>query len=145
MVHERYASPILLGGYAALLTHTIPERLYPHATYQRSPGTSALKLVPSEPSVPPVRWSSVANPNVPGALPPGAHPINISVRAGETLYLPAGWWHFVEQEGFTIAVNHWYDMEERGMGWVWLEFLRGGKAELPLANSAAEEEAKGGA
>ena len=65
--------------------------------------------------------------------------MHISVRAGETLYLPAGWWHFVEQEGFTVAINYWYDKEERGMSWVLSDFFRGGNVQPPLANSEDEE------
>ncbi|KAH9936956.1 Clavaminate synthase-like protein [Amylocystis lapponica] len=103
----------------------LQERTYPHATYTRSPTTAQLALVPSPPSTPAVRWSSIMDPTAPGALPPDAHPIHITVRAGETLYLPAGWWHYVRQTGLTIAVNYWYDMETRGMSWVWLNFLRG--------------------
>ncbi|KAI7840470.1 hypothetical protein COHA_005772 [Chlorella ohadii] len=45
-------------------------------------------------------------------LPP---PIKVTVKAGEALYLPAMWWHHVEQEpdeqGRAIAVNYWYDMK----------------------------------
>ncbi|KAI3438998.1 hypothetical protein D9Q98_001410 [Chlorella vulgaris] len=41
-------------------------------------------------------------------------PICVTVHAGETLYLPARWWHQVEQAsdaaGRAIAVNYWYDM-----------------------------------
>lgn len=57
--------------------------------------------------------------------------MHITVNAGETLYLPAGWWHHVRQggtpegDGVTIALNWWYDIEMRGMSWVWLTFLRG--------------------
>jgi jumonji domain-containing protein 7 len=44
------------------------------------------------------------------------------------LYLPAGWWHYVRQGDTpgrpTIAINWWYDVEMRGMSWVWLSFLR---------------------
>lgn len=116
-----------------------PERRYPHATYTRCSSTSELELRPSPPSTPLVRWSSVADPTVPGVLPPEAHPLHITVRAGETLYLPAGWWHYVRQEGFTVAVNYWYDMEGQGMAWVWLNFLRGAE-EPPLGN---EEDACG--
>jgi len=108
------------------------ERTYPHATYTRTPA-SQLALAPSPPPTPPVRWSSVADPTVPGALPAGAHPLHITVRGGETLYLPAGWWHYVRQEGLTIAVNYWYDMETRGMAWVWMSFLRGSE-EPPAGN-----------
>jgi jumonji domain-containing protein 7 len=58
--------------------------------------------------------------------PAGSHPIHITVEAGETLYLPAGWWHHVRQSehGQTCALNWWYDMEMSGMGWVTLSFLR---------------------
>ncbi|KAI0638359.1 Clavaminate synthase-like protein [Trametes polyzona] len=115
----------------------LKERRYPHATYVRSATTSQLELVPSPTGTPLVRWSSVADPTAPGSLPPDAHPIHITVNAGETLYLPAGWWHYVRQRGFTVAVNYWYDMEGRGMSWVWLNFLRGTE-EPPLGNEEDE-------
>ncbi|KAI0832600.1 Clavaminate synthase-like protein [Trametes gibbosa] len=111
----------------------LKERRYPHAEYVRAPATGQLELVPSPPETPLVRWSSVTDLCVPGALPPEAHPVHITVNAGETLYLPAGWWHYVRQEGYTVAVNYWYDMEGRGMSWVWLNFLRGA-GNPPLGN-----------
>ncbi|KZT74411.1 Clavaminate synthase-like protein [Daedalea quercina L-15889] len=101
------------------------ERSYPHARYARSPTTSRLELVPSPPATPEVRWSSLHDPTDSVTLPSEAHPIHITVRAGETLYLPAGWWHYVRQSEVTIAINHWYDMESRGASWVWLSLLRG--------------------
>ncbi|OSD04660.1 Clavaminate synthase-like protein [Trametes coccinea BRFM310] len=119
----------------------LKERRYPHATYVRSPVTSQLELVPSPAETPLVRWSSVTDPTDPTALPAEAHPIHITVNAGETLYLPAGWWHYVCQRGFTVAVNYWYDMEGRGMSWVWLNFLRDTE-EPPLGNG--EDEPEGG-
>ncbi|PCH41201.1 Clavaminate synthase-like protein [Wolfiporia cocos MD-104 SS10] len=103
----------------------LSERTYPHASYVRSQATGQLELVPSPPGTPGVRWSSVLDPTNSSALPAEVHPISITVRAGETLYLPAGWWHYVRQSEVTIAVNYWYDMESRGMAWVWLNFLRG--------------------
>jgi len=118
----------------------LKERTYPHAAYARSNLTSQLDLVPSPPTVPVVRWSSVLDPTVPGNLPPEAHPINITVQAGETLYLPAGWWHYVRQSEVTIAINYWYDMESGGMSWVWLNFLRG-LGEPPSGNEDGEEHA----
>lgn len=37
----------------------------------------------------------------------------MTVRAGETLYLPAHWWHSVAQRpgpaGRVVAVNYWHD------------------------------------
>jgi jumonji domain-containing protein 7 len=122
------------------------EHQYPHATYVRD-DTGGLVFQPSK-DVPPIRWSSIKDPHIPGALPEGAHPIHVSLHAGDAvssllsafwptsedafwfqLYLPAGWWHHVRQGGTTeeptIAVNWWYDVEMRGMSWVWLSFLRG--------------------
>lgn len=34
-----------------------------------------------------------------------------TVQAGEMLYLPALWFHHVQQSHGCIAVNYWYDME----------------------------------
>lgn len=43
-----------------------------------------------------------------------ATPLRVTVRAGETLYLPSLWYHRVSQrpdaEGRTIAINFWFDM-----------------------------------
>ncbi|GAB4816662.1 hypothetical protein N2152v2_003708 [Parachlorella kessleri] len=42
-------------------------------------------------------------------------PLRVTVGPGELLYLPAMWWHQVEQHGDdtgrVIAVNYWYDMK----------------------------------
>lgn len=115
------------------------ERSYPHARYVRSPTTLQLELVPSPLTAPEVRWSSVLDPtDATMTLVPEAHPIHITVRAGETLYLPAGWWHYVRQSEVTIAVNHWYDMEGRGTSWVWLNLLRG-LSDPPPGNRDMEE------
>lgn len=103
------------------LSAALAEREYPHATYTRSSSSSDLGISPSGQTV---RWSSLLDPD---AYPPsGTHPIQIEVEAGDTLYLPAGWWHHVRQFGTTvIALNWWYDMEMGGMTWVMLSFLRG--------------------
>jgi peptidyl-lysine (3S)-dioxygenase / protease len=100
--------------------------MYPHAVYTRPSPTSSLKLVPSSPtSMDSVRWSSIPEPHLPGILSPEAHPIHVTLRPGDTLYLPVGWWHHVRQsENITIALNWWYDAEMRGMSWVLLSFLR---------------------
>jgi len=74
--------------------------------------------------MPHVRWSSIPDPALPGALPEEITPIRIKLRAGESLYLPVGWWHYVRQSGLTIALNWWYDAEMRGMTWAILNFLR---------------------
>lgn len=127
-------------GADRLTSATMAERTYPHATYSRISPDAQLTLVPSPPSTPPVRWSSILDPTDPSTMAPEAHPIHITVQAGEMLYLPAGWWHYVRQSDFTIAVNYWYDMENRGFTWVWLNFLRG-LDEPPSGNT--EEDDKG--
>eukprot|EP00762_Andalucia_godoyi_P000832 ANDGO_03898.mRNA.1 JmjC domain-containing protein E len=40
----------------------------------------------------------------------GATVLECKIQAGETLYLPAMWYHKVAQEGMTVAVNQWLDM-----------------------------------
>lgn len=119
------------NGSARLL-----ERIYPHAVYDSS--DSGLALIPSD--EPPVRWSSIRDPTKLDKLRPEAHPIQIVVNAGESLYLPAGWWHYVRQTEVTVAVNYWYDMESRGAAWVWLNLLRGGAggSEPPPGNAGDE-------
>ncbi|KAI0347535.1 Clavaminate synthase-like protein [Trametopsis cervina] len=112
--------------FAPVEAWCLEERIYPHATYARLGEDGELVLIPSESSAPPVRWSSILDPTDSSSLSPDAHPITITVNEGETLYLPAGWWHYVRQTEMTIAVNYWYDMESRGMSWVWLNLLRGG-------------------
>ena len=101
-----------------------------------------------------MRWASIAHPErlglgldggLNGDEAGGAHPLRVSVRAGETLYLPAGWWHAVAQEGVTAAVNYWYDMESRGAGWVWLNLLRGGASESSVPPGNEEDELVDGA
>ncbi|KAG1866618.1 cupin-like domain-containing protein [Suillus subalutaceus] len=111
----------------------LQERMYPHAVYGYTDNSNGLSVVPSS-DTPQVRWSSVINPDLPGSLPPEAHPLHITLEAGDTLYLPVGWWHYVQQSGpTTIALNWWYDAEVRGMNWVWLSLLRG-SGDVPSAN-----------
>lgn len=115
--------------------------MYPHATYTANPDDGHLRLTPSPFDAPKIRWADVENPHLPGiylkdpfkfcvtqhpgSLHPSVHPIHITLKVGQTLYLPAGWWHHVRQSGLTIALNWWYDLEYRGMQWTWLSFLRG--------------------
>ncbi|EPQ59252.1 Clavaminate synthase-like protein [Gloeophyllum trabeum ATCC 11539] len=111
----------------------LKERSYPHATYTRDSPTSPLKLAPTD--YPPVSWSSIKDPDDPSTLSSNAHPIHITLQAGDTLYLPVGWWHYVRQSGdITIALNWWYDLQMRGAQWVWLSFLRGMGRDAMMGN-----------
>ncbi|RDB22522.1 JmjC domain-containing protein 7 [Hypsizygus marmoreus] len=126
---------------------SMDEHIYPHATYKRSAVTSALMLEPSSPTTE-VRWSSISDPHIPGVLPPDVHPVYITLGPGDTLYLPAGWWHHVQQSEITIALNWWYDIEMQGMSWVLLSFLRGigdvppGNPESATATEDGKEDVK---
>ncbi|KAG2754783.1 Clavaminate synthase-like protein [Suillus brevipes Sb2] len=115
----------------------LQERMYPHAVYGYTDSINGLSVVPSS-DTPPVRWSSVINPDLPGSLPPEAHPLHVTLEAGDTLYLPVGWWHYVQQSGpTTIALNWWYDAEVRGMNWIWLSLLRG-SGDVPSGNDETD-------
>ena len=42
------------------------------------------------------------------------HPVRITLKAGDVLYLPSLWFHHLRQSHGCIAVNFWYDMEFDG-------------------------------
>ncbi|KAG8703869.1 hypothetical protein FRC08_002584 [Ceratobasidium sp. 394] len=112
--------------------YTLHEQRVPHARYTRSSPSSPLHLDLLDPPSS-VRWASTD--------PSGHnHALRVTVQAGESLYLPAGWWHHVAQtgddEGVCVAVNWWYDVEMSGMKWVWLAFLR--RMAAPEGNDESE-------
>jgi jumonji domain-containing protein 7 len=78
------------------------ERFYPQYTLTRTSDGSITPTPDPEPTYP-VPWVESLSP------PPEAIPIEVEVKAGETLYLPAGWWHRVSQfpgpGGLAVAVN----------------------------------------
>ncbi|XP_076929672.1 lysine-specific demethylase JMJ32-like [Bidens hawaiensis] len=104
--------------------HRMYVREYPAARYNYSQETGEFKLEIENPprNVP---WCSVN----PYPLPEnkekemskfplyfnGPKPFEVTVKAGEILYLPSMWFHYVRQtpdsRGLTIAVNYWYDMQ----------------------------------
>ena len=103
----------------------LKERHYPHARFHRPSREGPFEIVPSPPDLPKVRWSSLPDRRLDEVLPPEVHPIHVEVGAGQTLYLPVGWWHQVEQsQELTIALNWWYDAETRGLTWAVLSSLR---------------------
>ncbi|KAG9015504.1 hypothetical protein FRB94_000109 [Tulasnella sp. JGI-2019a] len=59
-----------------------------------------------------ISWASIDPTS--SSVPVDTHPMRATLRPGDALYLPAGWWHHVRQSGeVVIAVNWWYDMEMR--------------------------------
>lgn len=113
---------------------SITERLYPHAQFTRSTSSGSLEITPSPDHTPLVRWSSLSDRNLLESLPANVCPMQVTVRPGQALYLPVGWWHHVEQsDETTIALNWWYDAESQGLHWAVLRTLR--EAEhVPKAN-----------
>ncbi|KAG7558296.1 hypothetical protein FFLO_02766 [Filobasidium floriforme] len=94
---------------------------YPTATYERTPDSS-LRLVPDP--IPPsstlggsrgVPWTTIDPTSLSSSdrASRALRPTTIVVREGGWSYLPANWWHHVQQaegdEGICVAVNHWYD------------------------------------
>lgn len=79
----------------------IVERFYPQFTLHRSSaGIEAIRDAEPTYDVP---WVESLHP------PARAKAVEVEVKAGETLYLPAGWWHRVSQSpgegGLAVAVN----------------------------------------
>lgn len=46
-----------------------------------------------------------------------AHPMKVTVKAGDMFYLPCLWYHQVTQTCETVAVNYWYDMRFDSPHW----------------------------
>ncbi|XP_016447930.1 lysine-specific demethylase JMJ32 [Nicotiana tabacum] len=103
--------------------HRMYIRPYPAANYHYSQDTGEFSLELEEP-MRYVPWCSV-NPYPSPELKEkemakfplyfdGPRPFEVTVKAGEILYLPSMWFHHVRQSpdsrGLTIAVNYWYDM-----------------------------------
>jgi len=66
-----------------------------------------------------------------------AHPIQVRVKAGEMLYLPALWFHRVTQTCETVGINYWYDMKFDSSNWCYFNFLQQLKAKegTPINNN----------
>ncbi|XP_016007772.1 bifunctional peptidase and (3S)-lysyl hydroxylase JMJD7 isoform X1 [Rousettus aegyptiacus] len=90
----------------------IPYELYIPATYQLTE-EGFFKMVDEE-AMEKVPWIPL-DPLAPDlARYPSysqAQALHCTVQAGEMLYLPALWFHHVQQSHGCIAVNFWYDME----------------------------------
>ena len=82
-------------------------------------------------------------PNAGSALCDFATAVTVEVREGEMLYLPAMWFHRVEQTRdslYTIAVNYWHDMSFAGPVYPLLRFLRDLTVEIPTLRGALRRE-----
>ena len=77
------------------------ERFYPQYTLNRS--SSGITPIRDAGPTYEVPWVESLHP------PHGAKAVEVEVKAGETLFLPSGWWHRVSQSpgegGLAVAVN----------------------------------------
>ncbi|GAA5904713.1 hypothetical protein JCM6882_008354 [Rhodosporidiobolus microsporus] len=125
--------------------YCLHEQLFPHATYTYNPSpspsssSSPFSIQKSDPELL-VPWIPV-DPLAPDlAQYPRfelARPMKVTLRKGDMLYLPALWYHLVEQDvgpgpspssasdvQAAIAVNWWTDMRHEGHFWSTLQFVR---------------------
>lgn len=118
------SSPVLQLMHDSLLSFSLTiERRYPHAQYHLDPAKNKLsiKLVDPPITIPwiPVDPAAFNYDTFPRSQ--CARPMVVTLEAGDTLYLPALWFHRVAQDvgpspdrigvPMAIAVNHWFDME----------------------------------
>ncbi|XP_074270495.1 lysine-specific demethylase JMJ32 [Silene latifolia] len=100
--------------------HRLYIRPYPTAQYSYSQNRREFSLQLDDP-IRHVPWCSV-NPDPSQGMKErewnkfplyfdGPKPFECTVKAGEMLYLPSMWFHYVKQSPRTIAVNYWYDMQ----------------------------------
>ncbi|XP_058191486.1 lysine-specific demethylase JMJ32 [Rhododendron vialii] len=104
--------------------HRMYIRDYPAAHYHYSKDSGGFKLELEDP-VRYVPWCSVDPYPSPENMKmeklkfplyfDGPKPFEVTVKAGDILYLPSMWFHHVRQtpdsRGRTIAINYWYDMQ----------------------------------
>ena len=106
--------------------HLMDERKYPAATWRLEGDQWSI-----DPAQPPyeVPWIS--------QLPdePEFPPMKVTLQRGDMLYLPALWFHKVEQEvgigpggaadqQLAIAVNYWYDLDYTAPLWTMQHLIR---------------------
>ncbi|EPE35608.1 Clavaminate synthase-like protein [Glarea lozoyensis ATCC 20868] len=105
----------------------VAETLLQAASYTRNP-SGALELQKEDQEVP----VALYDPDVPGTgrerYEDLARPMRVTLNPGDMLYLPALWYHKVSQscgeEGMSVAVNYWHDMEFGGSFWPLCGFVR---------------------
>ncbi|WVR06473.1 hypothetical protein IAU60_003504 [Kwoniella sp. DSM 27419] len=99
----------------------LDQHFHPASTLHRSPSGHLRPELDPAPSYP-IPWVSSTS------FPYRVRPIRVTLNEGETLYLPAGWWHRVEQaetdHGIVAAVNYWYTAEIHPQAYAYERFAR---------------------
>ncbi|OXG42832.1 hypothetical protein C359_02159 [Cryptococcus neoformans Bt120] len=129
--HDPYENiyHVLAGSKTFILlspleTIHLDQRFYPPSTLKRSPSGQLYPEYdyPDPSSGPRIPWVE----NL--CLPRSARSLSITLQEGDTLFLPAGWWHRVEQEGgeegIAVAVNYWYPSEIHPERYAYERFFR---------------------
>lgn len=102
-----FSSLFLLFPFASIVALALAkligtEQFYPQYTINRSSSGELEPLADEAPTYP-VPWVTSLEP------PSEAIAVEVEVKAGQTLYLPSGWWHRVSQSpgegGLAVAVN----------------------------------------
>lgn len=123
-------SPLLLPGDGTLPA----EQVYPSASFAFTP-PSSFTLTPSNPTLH-TPWIPL-DPLSPSPLHTRhslARPYTVTLNPGDSLYLPALWFHHVSQRAgpgptaadreLVIAVNWWSDMRMEGHLWAATQLVR---------------------
>ncbi|WWD18607.1 hypothetical protein CI109_103060 [Kwoniella shandongensis] len=99
----------------------LDQHFHPASTLKR---TSSGHLVPilDPPPTYPVPWVSSSD------FPDRLSPVRVTLHEGQSLFLPAGWWHRVEQQegtsGIVVAVNYWYTADIHPQTYAYENFAR---------------------
>ena len=143
-------------------TYGLPtEQVFPHGryTFDEASSTFAVERTSPEVTLPWIPIDPLAPDLVKFPRYALARPMRVTLHAGDQLYLPAMWYHFVEQDvGWgpegpgkgvkaAIAVNHWYDVRMDGHLWSMcmlqrrlLLALDGREDEDPASSSGEEDD-----
>ena len=94
----------------------LPYKSYKQAVFKKIDGGDSFSIEEIE-DAPEIPWIAIdpLNPDL-ETYPDfqNAHPVRITLKAGDVLYLPSLWFHHLRQSHGCIAVNFWYDMEFDG-------------------------------
>ncbi|KAG0661517.1 hypothetical protein C6P46_003929 [Rhodotorula mucilaginosa] len=141
--------------------YCLHEQVFPHGryTFDEASSTFAVERTSPEVTLPWIPIDPLAPDLVEFPRYALARPMRVTLHAGDQLYLPAMWYHFVEQDvGWgpegpgkgvkaAIAINHWYDVRMDGHLWSMcmlqrrlLLALDGREDEDPAASSGEEDD-----
>jgi hypothetical protein len=84
----------LVKGRKSILLFAPSAPVYPHSRFSKLPNFAQVDI--DKPDY--ARFPALAN----------AQPYSAELNAGEVLYIPSFWWHYIHNEESTIAMNFWW-------------------------------------